>query len=233
MRFRFAFLLIGAALALAGCNFTLAEDITPPPDYLPPTAMPTLGALFPASAPDVQKGAAIFAERCAPCHGAAGLGDGPQSMQLPVTVPGIGLPEVARVAAPADWFKIVTQGNIDRFMPPFVGSLSDQDRWNVVAYAMSLHSTAEQRERGRSIVEKDCPTCGSAFADLERMASLSDTAVVGLLRKGDGDVPAFAAGLSDEDAYAAAAYLRSLTLTSGVSCRGPGRNCDDSRDTRS
>ena len=106
--------------------------------------MPTLGALHPASAPDVQNGAVIFAERCAPCHGATGLGDGPQSMQLPVTVPGIGLPEVARKAAPAAWFKTVTQGNLDRFMPPFVGALSDQERWNVVAYALTLHTTAEQ-----------------------------------------------------------------------------------------
>jgi mono/diheme cytochrome c family protein len=175
--------------------------------------MPTLGALYPAAAPDVQKGAAIFAEKCAPCHGIAGLGDGPQSMQLPVTVPGIGLPEVARQAAPADWFKIVTQGNLDRFMPPFVGSLNDQDRWDVVAYAMTLHTTAGQLARGQSLVEADCPQCAAAFGDLKRMAALSDAGLVQLLRKGEGDVPAFAAGLSDDDAFAAAAYLRMLTIS--------------------
>src|SRR5512144_3249239 len=112
-------IVIAAALLLAACNFTLASDITPPPDYVSPTPMPTLGALVPPAPPDVQQGAAIFAQNCAACHGAKGLGDGPQSMQLPVTVPGIGLPEVARDAAPAAWFKIVTQGNLDRFMPPF------------------------------------------------------------------------------------------------------------------
>jgi mono/diheme cytochrome c family protein len=215
MRSSFPLFLIGAALALAGCNFTLAEDVTPPPDYVAPTPMPTLGALHPAAAPELQQGAAIFAERCAPCHGAAGLGDGPQSMQLPVAVPGIGLPEVARKAVPAEWFKIVTQGNLDRFMPPFVGSLSDQERWDVVAYAMSLHTTSEQLERGKSLVEAECPQCTGALADLTRMAALSDANLVQLLRSGDGDVPAFAADLSDEDAYAAAAYLRSLTLNAG------------------
>src|SRR5574340_1596218 len=204
--------MIGAALVLAACNFTLAEDVTPPPDYIPPTPMPTLGALYPADAPDVQKGAAIFSEKCSPCHGAAGLGDGPQSMQLPVTVPGIGLPEVARDAAPADWFKVVTQGNLDRFMTPFVGSLSDQERWDVVAYAMTLHTTSEQLARGKSIVEADCPECAAALADRERMAALSDAGLVQLLRQGDGAVPSFAANLSDEDAFAAAAYLRSLTV---------------------
>ena len=128
-------LIVAAGLLLAGCNLTLAEDIEPPPDYVPPTPMPTLGPLYPASSPDVQKGAAIFAERCTPCHGATGLGDGPQSMQLPVAVPGIGLPEVARRSSPAEWFKMVTQGNLDRFMPPFASALSDQERWDVVAYA--------------------------------------------------------------------------------------------------
>src|SRR5512139_1808952 len=104
MKFSTALAVLAAAVLLTACNFTLAEDIPPPPGYVAPTPMPTLGALYPASAPDVQNGAAIFAERCAPCHGATGLGDGPQSMQLPVTVPGIGLPEGARGASPAAWF---------------------------------------------------------------------------------------------------------------------------------
>src|SRR5512146_2480693 len=118
--------LIFAAMLLTACDFSLASDITPPPDYVSPTPMPTMGALVPASAPDVQDGAALYAQNCAACHGDKGLGDGPQSMQLPVTVPGVGLAEVASSAAPADWFKIVTQGNLDRFMPPFVGALTDQ-----------------------------------------------------------------------------------------------------------
>src|SRR5512143_4331115 len=143
MKSRLLLVLVPAAMILAACNFTLAADVTPPPDYVPPTPMPTLGPLFPASAPDLHDGAVIFAENCVPCHGERGLGDGPQSMQLPVTVPGIGLPEVARSAKPADWFKIVSQGNLDRFMPPFGGSLSDQQRWDVVAYALSLHTTQE------------------------------------------------------------------------------------------
>ena len=81
----FIFFTIIAAL-LAACNFTLAQDVTPPPDYVPPTPMPTLGPLFPASAPDVKNGAAIYVEKCAACHGETGLGDGPQGKQLQVTV---------------------------------------------------------------------------------------------------------------------------------------------------
>ena len=148
MKFRPLLVIPLTTLTLAACNFTLASDITPPPNYVPPTPMPTLGALYPAASPDVQNGATIFAQNCAACHGNKGLGDGPQSMQLPVTVPGIGLSEIARSASPAEWFKIVTQGNLERFMPPFVGALSDQERWDVISYVFTLHTTADQLAQG-------------------------------------------------------------------------------------
>ena len=216
MKFSSMLLVLGAAILLAGCNFTLAEDITPPPDYVPPTPMPTLGALYPASAPDVQNGAEMFAERCSPCHGATGLGDGPQSMQLPVSVPGIGLPDVARGVAPAAWFKVVTQGNLDRFMPPFAGVLSDQERWDIVAYALTLHTTPDEISRGRSLVEADCAECPSVFWDQTRMSALSETDLVHIIRGGERAIPAFAQGYSDDNANAAAAYLRTLTFAAPV-----------------
>src|SRR5687768_18005600 len=101
MKFRYAIIFTGSALLLAACNFTLAADITPPPGYVSPTTAPTLGALFPAAAPDTTNGAVIYAEKCAPCHGDTGLGDGPQSTNLPVTVAALGLPDSASKAIPA------------------------------------------------------------------------------------------------------------------------------------
>jgi mono/diheme cytochrome c family protein len=212
MRYRALIVLIPVALILAACNFSLASDITPPPNYVSPTPMPTLGALVPASAPDTQAGALLFTQNCAACHGDKGLGDGPQSMQLPVTVPGIGLADVARSKSPADWFKMVTQGNLDRFMPPFVGALSDQQRWDVVAYALTLHTTPDEIAQGQSLVEKDCADCASKFNDQARMASLSEADLVGIVKNGSADIPAFGNAFSDEQAQAAAAYLRTLSF---------------------
>ena len=208
------FVLMAAASLLTACNFTLAADITPPPDYVSPTPMPTLGALVPASSPDVQQGATIYAENCAACHGDKGLGDGPQSMQLPVTVPGIGLADVARQASPAEWYKIVTQGNLDRFMPPFVGALTDEQRWDVVAYALTLHTTPQQIAEGKQLFEADCAGCAAKFTDQVRMAALSEDEVIALAKTGEGDLPAFAKGYTDGQARAVAAYLRSLTFVS-------------------
>src|SRR5512145_3547581 len=102
MKFRFA-IIAAFAILLTACNFTLAEDITPPPNYVPPTPAATLGPLFPAQAPSTGNGALIFAEKCAPCHGVTGLGDGEQGIKLNVPVPAFGLPEVARPASPVQW----------------------------------------------------------------------------------------------------------------------------------
>lgn len=212
MKLRFAILILLGGLLLTGCNFTLAEDVTPPPDYVPPTAMPTLGPTFPSSAPDVQAGAAIFAQNCAACHGDKGLGDGPQSMQLPVSVPAIGLADTARGASPAEWYKIVTQGNLDRFMPPFVGALSDQERWDVVSYVLTLHTTQTQVTEGKSLFDADCPNCASQFSDQKKMSALSEDDLVGIIKNGQGDIPAFGKDYSDEQARAAAAYVRTLTF---------------------
>lgn len=205
------FVLTIAAL-LAACNFTLAEDVTPPPNYVPPTPMPTLGPQYPPSTPDIENGARIYAEKCEACHGTTGLGDGEQGKQLPVTVAAIGLPNIAQKALPSAWYVQVTQGNLDRFMPPFA-SLNDQERWDVVAYALTLHTNADQIAQGQSLLEASCADCTATFSDQKMMSELSESDLIQIMKEGQGDIPAFGKDFSDEEAAAAAAYLRSLTYT--------------------
>src|SRR5215211_9283421 len=177
MKFRLV-ILVALALLISACNFTLAEDVTPPPNYVPPTPGATLGPLFPAQAPRTANGAMIFAEKCAPCHGATGLGDGEQGIKLNVTVPAFGLPEIARPASPAQWYTVVTQGNMERFMPPFA-SLNDQERWDVVAYAMTLHTSEEEIVTGKELFETNCADCSTDFfKDQAIMSALSGVELV-------------------------------------------------------
>lgn len=211
MKLRHILILALGTLLLSACNMTLAADVTPPPGYVPPTPLPTLGPLYPSAAPDIENGKAIFVENCAPCHGDTGLGDGEQGKQLPVTVIPIGLPEYANKAAPEKWYTTVTQGNIDRFMPPFL-SLSDQERWDVVHYAFTLHTTNEQLELGKTLFEETCADCGDVFNNLQMMSALSGDEIVDMMRQGGGNLPAFGANFSDEEAYAVAAYIRTLTF---------------------
>ena len=208
--------LILGTLLLAACNFTLAEDVTPPPNYVPPTPVPTLGTLYPAQEPSVENGSAIYSEKCAPCHGETGMGDGEQGIQLQgVTVPAFGLPEVARSASLAQWYTTVTRGNIERFMPPFT-SLSDQERWDVVAYAMTFHTSPEEIERGKELFESNCADCSTEyFKDQSKMSALSEVELARIIKEGNDEVSAFGANLDEEEVWAVAAYLRTVSFSTG------------------
>ncbi len=212
MKFRYTLIIALITIFLTGCS--LASDITPPPGYVSPTPLPTLGLLYPASAPNIQNGALLFTQNCAACHGDTGLGNGHQSQQLPVTVPALGLADTARSDSLAQWFTTVSQGNLDRFMPPFIGDLSDQDRWDVVAYALTLHTKPDQIAQGKALFDSNCSNCADKFTDQKMMAALSEDDIIRIIKNGQGDIPAFGKSLSDTQALDVAMYIRTLTFAS-------------------
>jgi mono/diheme cytochrome c family protein len=230
MKYRLPILVILATLLLSACNFSLASDITPPPDYKSPTPAPTIGALFPATPPVPQDGAAIYAEKCAPCHGDQGKGDGPQGLQLSVKVPPFGLPTEGRAAVPSNYYTIVTQGNITNFMPPFSGSLNEQQRWDVVAYALGLHTTADEISQGKALYEANCVDCHGAdgskaakanLLDQQFMAKRSEEDLFNAMTNGrPGTMPSFSQ-LSENERWAVAAYVRSLTFAAAQATATP------------
>ena len=62
MKLRHTMLVLTIAILLAACNFTLAEDVTPPPNYVPPAPAPSPGPLCPPNTPDRENGAANSSE---------------------------------------------------------------------------------------------------------------------------------------------------------------------------
>jgi mono/diheme cytochrome c family protein len=214
MKFRIL-LLLTLVLLLTACNFTLAEDVTPPPNYIPPTPVPTL-VLYPMQKPNLENGRAIYAEKCAPCHGVTGLGDGEKGIQLGVTVRAFGLAEIARPATPAQYYTMVTRGNIERFMPPF-NSLTDQERWDVTAYVLTLHTNPDQIEQGRQLFERACAGCPTAyFEDQQTMSSLTAVELARIAKQGNGEVQAFGSNFTDDELWAVAAYLRRLSFDASL-----------------
>ena len=227
---RLIWLLLGAALLLSACN--LAGDVTPPPGAsVGPVSMPSqvatsepISAEPPAGAPVVEHGEAIYLERCAPCHGEAGLGDGDQAADLPVAPTALGDPEIAREAVPADWYQVVTVGRMDRFMPPF-SSLSDQQRWDVVGYALSLSFPQDDLDQGAELYQQYCAEChgvnGSGAAGgpplnlPERYAQLSRSGIAAIIGGGQGSMPGFSDELSSGQIWSAAAYTQSLAFAGG------------------
>ena len=204
-------LLLVTALFLSACS--LAEDITPPPGaeqmaVVQEQPQATNGPIFPLVPPSPADGQAIFAEKCAPCHGPAGLGDGPQAAQLPNPVTALGSAEIARQATPADWYTQVTKGNIEKFMPPFA-SLSDRQRWDTVAYAFALSMPAEIIAQGEQLYQANCAQChgeggmgGSAaidFTDQAVMAEVSQANLFQVISDGAApSMPGFGQQLSED-----------------------------------
>jgi mono/diheme cytochrome c family protein len=101
---------------------------------------------------------------------------------------------------------------MDRLMPPFA-SLNDQERWDVVAYAMSLHTTEEQVAQGEELFESNCVDCSTDFfKDQNKMSKLSEVELARIVKQGNESVPPFGADLSEEDVWAVTAYLRTLSF---------------------
>jgi len=229
------FLILNLCLVfLTGC--TLAGDLTPPASLATsqaaqPIPEPTTSTLpLPTSvAEDVstlslnpERGAALYIEKCAACHGESGLGDGPQAKDLPIPVLPIGDPEFARKASPSEWYAVVTEGRLDRSMPGFE-SLKDQERWDVVAYAFSLSSKPMDIMLGAEIFAGLCADCHGSDGtgtdsgpDLTRFEWISQTSldqIVTIIHEGiSPGMPAFADALAQDEQVAVARFITNLSF---------------------
>lgn len=217
------------ALILAGCGLSLAQDVTPPPNAQSFTAQDTpvvSESVFPLVPPDPGQGGAIYLEKCAPCHGATGLGDGPQADQLPVPVAPLGDPALARLARPVDWYNLVTKGNLERYMPGF-SSLDDRQRWDVVAYALTLSMNPDDIESGGRVYQRYCLDChgesgqGSQDApswveDATRLAQHSLEELIAITSDGLNNMPGFMGKLSQAEIEAVATYTRALSFANFI-----------------
>jgi mono/diheme cytochrome c family protein len=189
----YAFLIL--ALFLASCS--LAEDVTPPPGYVPPQPTATPLPAVPKVTPSIARGAEVYAQNCTRCHGVTGNADGEMVKQINVPVPAFTDPKYALTTTPQRWFNIITNGNLDRFMPPWGETLSVNDRWHVIAYLYSLSGTADQLKAGEGLYQAQCVQCHG--------------------QTGVGDGPQASGGLPDftSQAYMAAAsnqqFIESLS----------------------
>jgi mono/diheme cytochrome c family protein len=230
--------LLASVVLLAGCS--LAGDVTPPPSLATaqaaqqrqttprpgPEASPTASTTslsLPASPPNPAAGSDIYEEDCAACHGPTGNGDGEMASGLEFEPSALADPQLARVASPSDWYQVVTQGRMNRFMPPF-RSLSDKQRWDVVAHALSLSISEDEIERGRALFTQHCQSChtdegeqADEIADFPQSGGWASSSVEDLytlVSEGRGEMPSFQGEIPTEDRWALAAYVQSLGFAS-------------------
>jgi len=225
-------LLIVAAVLLSGCSFSLAQDILPPENFQSPQTQvtPDKAVSLPMVPPDPSQGAAIYAEKCAACHGPAGLGDGAQAGELPVPVPALSNPDLVQLARPDLWFDMVSNGNLERFMPPFSGSLTERQIWDVVAYAFTLRASQDDLAAGEQVYRETCQSCHGpagggdgeraqdngvnvpSWQDPRRLIDFSDHRMEVVIANGEGEMPGYTGVLNVEERRQVTWFVRSLSF---------------------
>jgi mono/diheme cytochrome c family protein len=172
-------------------------------------------------AAEVEAGLALFEERCATCHGPQGLGDGPLAATLPGPPARLGDPAFLRTAVPGDLFQVISNGRVERGMPPFGSQssepLSADDRWRLVAALYSLAHTNDVVALGAEVYRASCQECHGDGSLNDSDWVLSDPAywlnssdqMLYFTFDEDSWLPEHQGlGLSDEQRWAAAAYTR-------------------------
>ena len=92
------------------------------------------------------RGRVTFQTTCATCHGPEGAGDGPAAPALrtecgePITPADLRLPRLRSGPEPRDIYRTITTGLNGTPMVGFGETLSDEQRWELVAYILTLQA---------------------------------------------------------------------------------------------
>jgi putative copper resistance protein D len=146
LRRRLALPLAAGALALLVTGGTLAVVPLAVDAYPTTYHRPTV----PFTVTSIVSGTAVYAERCATCHGRSGGGDGPAAARLPRPPADLRAPHTGQHTA-GDLFWWVTHGIPRGAMPGFANALTEEQRWDVINYVRLLGTLETARWMGPTV----------------------------------------------------------------------------------
>lgn len=124
---------------------------------------------YPKQLPSLASGHTLYVENCAQCHGATGKGDGPGTSSMnPKTPPPANFTDPERMAglSPFKAFNTASFGVEGTAMASFA-AFTEEQRWQVAFYVMSLRFSSEQARRGAALIdEKKLPSDLISVANL-------------------------------------------------------------------
>jgi high-affinity iron transporter len=148
--------------------------------------------LAPSRTPNLARGAQLYRENCAGCHGTSGNGQGPNAAQL--DPPPIAFSDRARARQRSLFglYQVIGQGIDGTAMPSFT-QLSSDDRWALAFHAGAFAYPAGLADRGMQIWRSD-PAIRARFPDAAALTRATPAAL--------------AAAIGAEKAQAITAFLR-------------------------
>ncbi|MES2002619.1 MAG: cytochrome c/FTR1 family iron permease [Pseudomonadota bacterium] len=128
--------------------------------------------LGPQNAPDLARGAVLFQQNCASCHGATGDAQTPMARQL--NPPPIAFADRARASqrSPFALYQVINQGIEGTAMQSFA-HLPEPDRWALAFQAGRFAYPNTLARQGKRIWDRD-PDIRSKVSDLGALSSLSE-----------------------------------------------------------
>ncbi len=132
--------------------------------------------MAPTTPPDVARGAVVYAENCASCHGVTGLGDGPAGKDLDPAP--IAFTDHARAAERSvhSLYEVASQGVADTPMVGFQDLLSEPDRWAVAFHIGGYAYSDAQRVEGEKLWKNDA-TLKARIPNLEALTRATEVAL--------------------------------------------------------
>ena len=111
---------------------------------------------YPKQLPSLASGHTLYVENCAQCHGATGKGDGPGASSMNPKTPSPANftdPERMGGLSPFKAFNTASVGVEGTAMASFA-AFTEEQRWQVAFYVMSLRFSSEQARRGAALIDK-------------------------------------------------------------------------------
>ncbi|MFQ5578508.1 MAG: c-type cytochrome, partial [Anaerolineae bacterium] len=173
----------------------------------------------PLQKPSVVAGMGVYIENCAPCHGVTGLGDGPTAPALDFPPANFADPEPAKTRTLTDMVATITDGRMDKLMPPWGARLSKEEIWDVAAYIQNLSVSPATLDAAAAAYAENCAEChgpqgDGAGVDFSQPAALTGDSLQTLfdrLRPAAGD-HAPLADLPDETLWQSLIAVRNFGL---------------------
>lgn len=150
--------------------------------------------LAPSTVPDLARGAALYQEQCAACHGRTGDGRGPDAVGM--DPPPIAFTDRDRAAQRSVFAleQVINQGLEGTEMKSFA-NLPAEDRWALAMHVGRMSAFPDDVSLGERLWQTD-PSVKQRVPDLQSVVSLTPAALAAQLG-------------SEEKAFAVMAYLRS------------------------